>query len=173
MLARIPCVFNGGEHGLSIRSQHDICAMKGLDDHAFLAQTTCKLYAGKKCKRIGTVHIMEIVVWEVPTLMHFSPPQKAYGAWARFARESVSAIPIDTIESQDQLICNSPYKSLLQINLIFESNMQLALYQLLEFWTQRFQRVQQAIVLILRWLFCGLTIHIPSQLLSETSCLKQ
>ena len=38
-----------------------------------------------------------VVVWEVVTLMHFSPPLKTYGDWERFAKHSVLTIPLATI----------------------------------------------------------------------------
>ena len=77
ILAGTSYVFNGGENCPSIGTYHNICVVKGLDDHAFLACTTCKLYAGEKCMITRTVHSIEIV-WEVPILK--------YGARARFAR---------------------------------------------------------------------------------------
>ena len=46
-LSQITYVFNGGENCHSIETEHNTCVVKGLDVHAFLARSTCKLYAGR------------------------------------------------------------------------------------------------------------------------------
>ena len=74
ILAQIPYVFDGGEHCPNIRPYHNTCVVEGLDDHTFLAQSTCKLYEGEKCKSFGTDHsIVDSQVGSADALAFCSP----------------------------------------------------------------------------------------------------